>query len=473
VRSKGNACLYLQNREKKMSHAQAQQYFVAYNPQLSQKFGSAIAAAIFQRFEYWADKMKARPEGQGSFYKFIDACQHPCYKTGDSWCEELGISRKVFRNHFSKIGTSYKSKSDFLKKDDPFEGKYFAYYQDCKTNKTIFVRNHILLQEFYDQLKQLLTPSSPIKKTAPKTHNCTTNQSLSSASQRPTLKGKPRAVPVGQPYGRMVKDKQSNTSSLKETRQIILSPIAQQMLTIWQEEIGDRGLSFTSSLQCRLENTLQQKFKGCLDLWRLHCRRIASSSFLMGEKPGTSFQIRLSFALSDAFIEGLQEGKYELATRKTRQDLELEKLNHSLELLEKEAYKAKSLRERAEREKEGLIRKAANEAYEALSEARKQEFQALYEADYLARYADESLKPADVWKQPLAETFFEVFILGKLRQEVQLDPQKLREINAAIKAGNHKLEQISAVKQLGLKAKAELYASNAGLVSKKSEPWRR
>jgi hypothetical protein len=452
-----------------MSDAQAQQYFVAYNPTLSHKFGSTIAAAIFQRFEYWADKMKPRQDGQGAFYKFIDACQHPCYKPGDSWCEELGISRKVFRNHFAKIGIAYKSKSDFLKKADPFEGKYFAYYQDCKTNKTIFVRNHPLLQEFYAQLKQLLPQAGPAKQAAPKHHDSSsvTNQPSSS-----TLKGKPRAVPMGQPYGRRVKDKQINTSFFKETKQIILSPVAQQMLTIWQEEIGDRGLSFTSSLQCRLENTLQQKFKGCLDLWRLHCRRIASSSFLMGEKPGTSFQIRLAFAISDAFIEGLQDGKYELATRKTNYDLELEKLNQSLELLEKEEYKAKSLKERAEREKEGLIRKAANEAYEVLSEARKQEFKALYEADYLARYADESLKPADVWKQPLAETFFEVFILGKLRQEVQLDPQKLREINTAIKAGNNKLEQISAVKQLGLKAKAELYASNAVLVSKKAEPWR-
>src|SRR5690606_22261399 len=136
------------------------------------------------------------------------------------------------------------------------------------------------------------------------------------------------------------------------TKQIILSPVAQAMLTIWQEEIGERGLgSLTLSVHKRLEAVLQQQFKGCLEHWRLHCRKIASSSFLMGEKPGTSFQIRLSFAISDAFIDGLQEGKYELATRKTRQDLELEKLNQSLELLETEEYKAKSLMERAEREK--------------------------------------------------------------------------------------------------------------------------
>jgi hypothetical protein len=450
-----------------MSDIYAQQYFVAYNPTLSHKFGSTIAAAIFQRFEYWADKMKTRQDGQGAFYKFIDSCQHPCYKPGDSWCEELGISRKVFRNHFAKIGIAYKSKSDFLKKADPFEGKYFAYYQDCKTNKTIFVRNHPLLQEFYAQLKQLLPQAGPAKQAAPKHHDSSsvTNQPFSS-----TLKGKPRAVPIGKPYGRRVKDKQIITSSFKENDQNPLISVTQAMLTIWQEEIGERGLgSLTPSVHKRLEAVLQQQFKGCLEHWRLHCRKIASSSFLMGEKPGTSFQIRLAFAISDAFIEGLQEGKYELSTRKTRQDLELEKLNHSLELLEKEEYKAKSLRERAESEKEGLIRKAANEAYEALSEARKQEFKGLYEADYLARYADESLKPADVWKQPLAETFFEVFILGKLRQEVQLDPQKLREFNTAIKAGNHKLEQISAVKQLGLKAKAELYASNTVLASKKND----
>jgi hypothetical protein len=441
-----------------MSDTHAQPYFVAYNPTLSHKFGSTIAAAIFQRFEYWADKMKTRQDGQGAFYKFIDSCQHPCYKPGDSWCEELGISRKVFRNHFAKIGRAYKSKSDFLKKDDPFDGKYFAYYQDCKTNKTIFVRNHPLLQEFYAQLKQLLPQTDPAKQAAPKDHdsNSVTNQPFSSILSPSTLKGKPRDVPMGKPYGRGVKDKQINTSSFKKTKQIILSPVAQAMLTIWQEEIGERGgCSLTPSLHKRLEAALQQQFKGCLEHWRLHCRKIASSLFLMGEKPGTSFQIRLVFAISDTFIEGLQEGKYELATRKTRQDLELEKLNQSLELLETEEYKVKSLIQQAESKKEGCIRKAINEAYDTLSETQLQKLKIAYEADYIARYANENLKPADVWKQPLAETFFEVFILGKLRQEVQLDPQKVREFNTAIKAGNHKLEQISAVKQLGLKAKAE------------------
>ena len=434
-----------------MSHTHTQQYFVAYNPHLSQKFGSAIAAAIFQRFEYWADKMKSRPDGQGSFYKFIDACQHPCYKPGDSWCEELGISRKVFRNHFAKIGTSYKSKSDFLKKGDPFEGKYFAYYQDCKTNKTIFVRNDTLLQEFYAQLRLLLPTSSPAKKLSR-----TTNERSSLDSQSSVLKGKPRAVHMGQPYGRMVKDKQINTSSLKENKQIILSPVAQQMLTIWQEEIGGRGLvSLTTNLQCRLEDVLQQRFKGSLEQWRCHCQRISSSNFLMGEKPGTSFQIRLTFAISDAFIEGLQEGKYELGTRKTRQDLELEKLNQSLELLETEEYKVKSLIQQAESKKEGCIRKAINEAYDALSETQLQKLKIAYEADYMARYIDENLKPSDVWQEPLAEAMFDVFIRAKLRQEVQLAPEVLKEVEQSLRCYQEKLDKIKHVTGIGLKAKAE------------------
>jgi hypothetical protein len=450
------------NQEKEMSDISAQQYFVAYNPVLSQKFGSTTAAAIFQRFEYWADKMKDYQGKQGAFYKFIDTCQHPCYKPGDSWCEELGISRKVFRNHFAKIGTAYKSKSDFLKKKDPFEGKYFAYYQDCKTNKTIFVRNHALLKKFYTQLKKLLPDSCPAK----------SQQKCAETAQQtqqkpPTIKGKPRESSSGQSCTRVVKDNQIISSSFKEDKQIISNSLGQEMLEIWKEEIGDKGLcTITLSLNKRLENALNQKFKGCLDQWRLHCRQIASSRFLMGEKPNTSFEIRLYFAISGAFIEGLQEGKYELSTRKTRHDLEIEKLNQSLELLEKEEYKAKSLMERAESERECLIRKAANEAYEALSDAQMQEFKVLYEEDHIARYANENLKPADVWKQPLAETFFEVFILSKLRQEVHLDPQELREINNTIEAENKKLDQISAIKQIGLKARAGLHAFNQPLMKR-------
>ena len=102
-------------------------YFIKYNPALRAEFGSQTAVLLFDRLEYWF-KIK-----KNQFYKFIEPCEHGAYKIGDSWSEELGFSKKVFRTAFDKIGIRYKSKTEFEKESNPFKGKLFAYYQDRQT----------------------------------------------------------------------------------------------------------------------------------------------------------------------------------------------------------------------------------------------------------------------------------------------------------------------------------------------------
>ena len=218
-----------------MSDSSSQPYsapfFIKYNPALRSEFGSQNAVILFDRLEYWFSKKK------NEFYKFIEPCQHGAYKTGDSWSEELGFSKKVFKTAFDKIGIRYISKTAFDKEEDPFKGKLFAYYQDRQTKKTIFVRNNTLLRDLYAKLKSTLQ-----EKSSPKPKGEGAHTSLK--------KGSPTARPSGSPHVGATKEIQRNTSFKKDDGNFLMSKspvsevltevlqIAHDIHQIWKEEIG-------------------------------------------------------------------------------------------------------------------------------------------------------------------------------------------------------------------------------------------
>ena len=121
-------------------------YYIKYYPEFKRVFGSEKAAIIFERLEYWSQKYES------GFWKFFEPCDHPLYRSGDSWEEEVGFSRKVFKKVFDLIGVHYKSKSEFLRQADPFQGKLYASYYDRKTNRTTFLRNHAFVLSFLKNL---------------------------------------------------------------------------------------------------------------------------------------------------------------------------------------------------------------------------------------------------------------------------------------------------------------------------------
>jgi len=268
--------------------------------------------------EYWFSKKK------NEFYKFIEPCAHPCYREGDSWSEELGFSKLVFRNAFDKIGTRYISKTAFEKEGDPFKGKLFASYRDRQSKKTFFVRNNTLLNTFYDRLKGLVSKTTTALQ---KTFNLgKTNKSI-------PIKNLPsRRAGYRSSYADANKDKHINTSSKKEENcfskeggdgQISdkQSQIAQEMKEVWANEIGSRGLvNLTPEFIQRMIRAYEGLFQGSMDRWRAYCLKIASSKFLMGEKEGTNYEIRLPVALTEKFKDQVEEGRYELATRETNED---------------------------------------------------------------------------------------------------------------------------------------------------------
>ena len=135
---------------------------IPYNPEFRRLplVKSVNSALLLQQLDFWFDKYS-------SFWKFIEpAPNHYKYNEGDSWTEELGMSKDEFRTAFSAIGIVYKSKSQFMATENKFVQKdsqgneteyYYASFIDRKHNLTYYIRNDELLDR---QLTELIQASS-------------------------------------------------------------------------------------------------------------------------------------------------------------------------------------------------------------------------------------------------------------------------------------------------------------------------
>jgi len=93
--------------------------------------------------------------------------------------------------------------------------------------------------------------------------------------------------------------------------------IASDMNNIWIEEIGEvEAKHLPEFLIPSMIISYQDLFNNSLDQWRTYCRQIASSQFLMGEKKGTNFKAKLSWAIKHESYERIQSGYYTLGDRK-------------------------------------------------------------------------------------------------------------------------------------------------------------
>ena len=119
---------------------------IPYVKELHAIAGGVLGCLVMQQLDYWFEN---HPEG---FYKFLEPSDHPAYKEGDSWTEELGMSRHEFRTAFDKIGIRYKSKSDFDQAVDKFQGLFYCSYVDRRSNLTYYFRNHNLVDAALDEL---------------------------------------------------------------------------------------------------------------------------------------------------------------------------------------------------------------------------------------------------------------------------------------------------------------------------------
>jgi len=137
---------------------------IPYVKELHPIAGGVLGCLVMQQLDYW---FEGHPEG---FYKFLEPSDHPAYKDGDSWTEELGMSRHEFRTAFDKIGIRYKSKSEFDQALDKFQGLFYCSYVDRRSNLTYYFRNHDLVDAALDELL-----SKPAQKSAKSDPTPTTN----------------------------------------------------------------------------------------------------------------------------------------------------------------------------------------------------------------------------------------------------------------------------------------------------------
>ena len=106
---------------------------VSYHPKWNAITGGVTSSIFLQQAIYWWVRSQRRP-----FYKFNEPCGHRAYKEGDSWQEELGLSRKELETARGRIATRTKGEIN--------NQSLISYWVDAD-RKTWYVVNEPLLLE--------------------------------------------------------------------------------------------------------------------------------------------------------------------------------------------------------------------------------------------------------------------------------------------------------------------------------------
>jgi len=96
---------------------QGEKNSIPYRPEIAREIW-VIPAIILQQMIYRRNWKK--------FYKFTEPCEHELYKPGDSWTEELWLTKFEFTNNLKKIGFKLWKTKNQIKKEDAL----IIYYTD-------------------------------------------------------------------------------------------------------------------------------------------------------------------------------------------------------------------------------------------------------------------------------------------------------------------------------------------------------
>lgn len=325
-------------------------HYIKFYPCVKSAIGCEKAALLLERMEYWFKRYSA------GFYKFVEPCLHPLYREGDSWSEEIGFSRKIFVKAFDVIGVRYKSKTDFLRANDKFQGKFYASYHDRRTNQTYYVRNHTfvadLLKKIFIKKKSSAPDANDKKKEEPnKTKNAhkSLKQEVSQSFKKEVISqthskssslvglrsrnGDLGRSPASVPF--LIQKKTSSLSkeqTLPDSIKPIDTTLTEEMIKIWNKEVGELGVgTITKSFLTRLNNTFKTSFDQSIDSWKNYCQAISSSRFLMGEAQNKFFKKAwITWAIRPETIERIQGGGFRLGDRQTLKEKEIENIDNEI-----------------------------------------------------------------------------------------------------------------------------------------------
>jgi len=135
-----------------------EKYVKLYVPELLQiiESGDEKTCLIMAQLEYW---FGIKPDG---FYKFMTVPEGDtsAYRDGDSWTEEMGMSKSKIGNALKPICTHYQSRTAYKNEQDIFKGKFYCSYYHKPSHMTFYLRNHGEVNRALESLS--LESKSPI-----------------------------------------------------------------------------------------------------------------------------------------------------------------------------------------------------------------------------------------------------------------------------------------------------------------------
>jgi hypothetical protein len=204
---------------------------IIYRKEVRQEIGSVTASVLMQQLDYWFGKY---PDG---FYKFQSPTpNHPDYKEGDSWEEELAFSQAELRSAFDVIGVRHLSKSAYTKVENPFMGDdgqecFYCCYHDRKTGLTWYFRNHQMVDSLIDRIARI-NQVVPVKGKSKRCQSSVNQQSSVTVTQE-------SSVTVNQQSSVTVTQESSVTvnqqSSVTVTQESSVTVNQQSSVTVTQE----------------------------------------------------------------------------------------------------------------------------------------------------------------------------------------------------------------------------------------------
>ena len=153
---------------------QSDKNILIYRPEFNKITGSVTATILLQQIIY-------RLQDNESFFKFKEPCEHELYEEGDSWCEELGFTRREFDSALSTLKNLgiVKTKMTMTRltyysiDKDVFNGLFFVLYVNTKSDFTKSTKAPL------DISKNLLTENTKkrVSKDTPKKEPVNSNKS--------------------------------------------------------------------------------------------------------------------------------------------------------------------------------------------------------------------------------------------------------------------------------------------------------
>ncbi|MBP9682672.1 MAG: hypothetical protein KBD76_14810 [Bacteriovorax sp.] len=404
--------------------------YIKFYPTLQSAIGSDRAALIFGKLEFFF----SNPKFESGFYKFSEPCDNPLYRKGDSWSEELGISRRVFNKAFDLIGTRHKSKFAYLSAEDRFQGKAYASYHDRATNRTYYIRNHDFVSQFLEKanvFKKKSSSSSEKKDWEKEASEVSKIADIKETSAEKAAPSQTTNLPPqgcswngqnGRSYASGSLSFHKKTSSLKpndstspplpETLEADVK-MTEEIVKIWNEEIGELGVrTVTKSLATRLNETVKTFFNESIESWKDYCQTISSSKFLMGEAQNKFFKKAwITWAIREENINRIMSGDFRLGDRPTNRDKEVENINVEInELSNKKEIieeKIKNIQEIEQKKRNNTLK----EKIKSFSEEEMKNFEKEFE-DFLEKENNAMTEEfrKNRWKGLFVSTYFDDFV---------------------------------------------------------------